>query len=100
MWYRCGMATYTKLTDLKGQPLALTLFKKDTCPYCMRVLQALEELGITLPLRDTAQDPQAREELVRVGGKATVPCLFIDKKPLYESADIIAYLTDKVRVSK
>jgi glutaredoxin 3 len=46
------------------------------------------------------QDPQAREELVRVGGKATVPCLFINKKPMYESADIIAYLKDRVTVAK
>lgn len=94
------MTSYTKLTDLQGNPLALTLFKKDTCPYCMRVLQALEERGITLPMRDVAQDPQAREELVRVGGKATVPCLFIDKKPMYESADIIAYLKDRVTLAK
>ena len=38
------------------------------------------------------RDPAARERLVRVGGKAQVPCLFIDGTPMYESDDIIAHL--------
>ena len=42
--------------------------------------------------KDIAQDPEAAKELVQVGGKQQVPCLFIDGKPLYESLDIISWL--------
>lgn len=68
------------------------LFYRPTCPYCKRVLAFMEERGIELPLRDISADAEAREGLLRVGGKVQVPCLFIDGKPMYESGDIIAYL--------
>lgn len=72
-----------------------TLFIKETCPYCQKVLGYLNQAGIEVPVRDIVADPDAREELVRVGGKQQVPCLFIDGKPLYESDDIIACFRDK-----
>ena len=72
-----------------------TLFIKETCPYCQKVLGYLSQAGIEVPTRDIVADPDAREELVRVGCKQQVPCLFIDGKPLYESDDIIAYFRDK-----
>lgn len=72
------------------------LYIRPTCPYCAKVLNFMAEKGIELPLRDITQDPAARGRLVEVGGKQQVPCLFIDGKPLYESDDIIAYLSDHV----
>ena len=42
--------------------------------------------------RDIVTEPAAAEELVRVGGKRQVPCLFVDGTPMYESGDIVAYL--------
>lgn len=70
------------------------LYIKPTCPYCQKVLRFMEGRGIELALRDISADPEAREELVRVGGKAQVPCLFIDGTPMYESDDIIAHLQE------
>ena len=70
------------------------LYIKPTCPYCQKVLRFMEAHGIKIELRDTSADPEAREELVRVGGKAQVPCLFIDGTPMYESDDIIAHLKE------
>ena len=70
------------------------LYIKPTCPYCQKVLRFMEAHDIKIALRDTSADPEAREELVRVGGKAQVPCLFIDGTPLYESDDIIAHLKE------
>ncbi|QOY60642.1 glutaredoxin family protein [Thermophilibacter immobilis] len=70
----------------------LVLYMKPSCPYCRRVMSYMEKSHIELPERDISRDPSAREELVRVGGKGQVPCLFIDGEPLYESADIIGYL--------
>lgn len=69
----------------------LLLYTKDSCPFCRKVVRYLDARGIAVPMRDTSADPGARAELVRVGGKAQVPCLLIDGAPLYESDDIIAY---------
>lgn len=68
------------------------LFIMPSCPYCQKVLRFMEAHGIELPLRDISIDPAAREHLTEVGGKAQVPCLFIDGAPMYESDDIIAHL--------
>ena len=69
------------------------LFYKPTCPFCIKVLNFMTEHDIKLPLRDISSDQDARSTLEQVGGKVQVPCLFIDGKPMYESDDIIAYLS-------
>lgn len=69
----------------------LKLYYSPTCMYCIKVLRFMEQNGITLELRSTAE-PQNREYLITHGGMSQVPCLFIGDKPLYESNDIIAYL--------
>lgn len=74
----------------------LVLFTRPTCPWCRRVTAYADEHGISLTLRDTSADPLALKELERVGGKRQVPCLLIDGQPLYESADIIAWLAKNV----
>ncbi|MBR3690021.1 MAG: glutaredoxin [Eggerthellaceae bacterium] len=68
-----------------------TLYMTNTCPYCIRVLRFMEDAGITMEMRNIAQ-PEYAAELVAIGGKRQVPCLVIDGKAMYESADIIAYL--------
>ena len=75
-----------------SKPADLVLYKFDACPYCQKVMKAVDRLGVAVRYRDTREDASAREELVRVGGKAQVPCLFIDGRPMYESDDIVAYL--------
>lgn len=70
----------------------LQLYYFPQCPYCRLVLGTLKQLNIAVELKDIRQDQDALEELIRVGGKRQVPCLFIDGKPLYESREIIAYL--------
>lgn len=72
----------------------LELFMKPTCPYCIKVMNFMDENSITIPLRDIVADESAAETLVAVGDKRQVPCLFIDGKPLYESGDIIEWLRD------
>jgi glutathione S-transferase len=72
------------------------LFQYDACPFCYRVRRFLKSAGIDMEFRDTLHDPAAYAELVRGGGRGTVPCLRIDSgdevRWLYESADIIRYL--------
>lgn len=70
----------------------LQLFIKRTCPYCAKVRSFMAHNNISIPVKDISSSPEAREELIRVGGKQQVPCLFIDGSALYESHDIIEYL--------
>lgn len=73
-----------------------TLYQYASCPFCARVRQFLDQAGIEVPMRDTLRDPAARRELIEGGGRATVPCLRIERDGavhwLYESLDIIDYL--------
>ena len=76
-----------------GIQMKLDLYKKDSCPFCQRVLQYLDESGRTdIIFHDTVMDNEAAEELTEAGGKLQVPCLLIDGKPMYESLDIIEWL--------
>lgn len=73
--------------------MKLELYKKDTCPYCRRVMSRIEQSGRTdVEYRDILESEENRRRLVEVGGKQQVPCLFIDGDPLYESMDIINWL--------
>lgn len=73
--------------------MKLELFKQDTCPYCKRVMRLIKNQGRTdVIMRDIIENEEDRKTLIEVGGKEQVPCLFIDGKPMYESADIIAWL--------
>ncbi len=73
-----------------------TLYYKPTCPYCIMVLEFAKEQGIELSLKDINDDTIAAE-LVERGGKRQVPYLVDeeDAKEMYESSDIIGYLTLK-----
>jgi glutaredoxin len=89
--------TDARFTTPQGEPLDLVLYMFPSCPYCQRVLRRAKELGLALPQRDIHQGRDAYRELQRVGGKTTVPCLFINGKPMYESLDIVRYLETDVR---
>lgn len=69
-----------------------TLYYKPTCPYCVKVLNFLNQEGIELEMKDTL-DPKNLEELKSINhGKTQVPCLVVNKRPMLESDDIINFL--------
>ena len=70
----------------------LTLYHSMSCPYCVKILNFMQTQGIAIPMKDTHENPAYRNELIKIGGKPQVPCLVIDGKALYESADIIDWL--------
>lgn len=74
------------------QARQLVLYKYDGCPYCQRVLRALDELDVPVERRDTMRDGAARQDLRAITGGSQVPCLVIDGTPLLESADIVTWL--------
>lgn len=74
------------------QDRELVLYKYDACGYCQRVLRVSRDLEMSIEMRDTLLNPAHRAELAERTGRTQVPCLFIDGEPLFESADIVAWL--------
>ncbi|MGM0420074.1 MAG: glutaredoxin family protein [Bacillota bacterium] len=72
----------------------LKLYYFPSCPYCQKVLDFLDEHDIEVDLVDINEVEGARKTLKDKGGKAQVPCLFIEDEPLYESDDIIEWFKD------
>lgn len=70
----------------------LALYFYYACPYCQLVLSAIDDLGLDVELRDTLSDRSHREKLESDTGRRTVPCLYIDGKPMHESAEIVKWL--------
>jgi len=75
----------------------LSLFYSPTCPYCVKVLSFMERNGIVVDLKST-MEPVNLRTLLMVGKKNQVPCLLIRGEPLYESGEIISYLTKRFQV--
>jgi glutaredoxin len=70
----------------------LVLYYYPTCPYCRKVTRLIDKHNLEeIELKNINQDEQAESELIEIGGKRQVPCLFIDGDPLYESNDIISW---------
>ena len=85
----------------KSDPVeGLSLYGYPGCPFCRRVFDAADSLGLEIPLCDTQQDVDHHRELIEAMGRATVPVLHIKGeaggvKWLPESADIVRYLNDR-----
>ncbi len=75
----------------------LALYHYDGCPFCTRVREAADRLGVSLELRDILESDDHRRELTQSTGSQTVPVLRIEEASgevrwLPESANIIDYL--------
>ncbi|HPB67552.1 MAG TPA: glutaredoxin [Candidatus Omnitrophota bacterium] len=68
------------------------LYYKSTCPYCQKVLNFIDEQGIELPLKNIDQNAEYRKELLNIGGKSQVPCLFVNGQVLYDTDQIVDWL--------
>lgn len=76
--------------------MKLELYYYEQCPFCARVLDKIDQLGAkeSIDFKNTLEDPANRAAHVEKTGRGTVPCLYIDGAPLFESADIIKWLED------
>lgn len=79
---------------------SLELYGYPECPYCRRVLNAIDMLEIEVPLRNTMLDAEHNATLVAATGRETVPVLRIEKHDgsvrwLPESLDIVRFITDR-----
>jgi glutaredoxin len=71
----------------------LNLFFFPECPYCRLVTDKIEQLGIkNIQYSNTRTNDAFREKLIKDTGRSTVPCLYINDKPMHESSDIVKWL--------
>ena len=81
------------------KPPELLFYHAESCRYCQKVVKFININNITIPMKDVVDEPKAMEDLLHVTGRYTVPCLFIDGIPKYESDDIIEWLKNYVSSS-
>ena len=65
------------------------------------VLEVIEDLNLEVTFKDTLMNPEFGSEHLKITGRRTVPCLYIDGRPMFESRDIIRWLNDnQARLTK
>ena len=72
--------------------MKLELFYFNSCPFCQYVLRVVRELNLKVEMLDISTNQDNLIRLMKDTGRRTVPCLYIDNKPMFESADINAWL--------
>lgn len=90
-------ATQTAERFVGADQETYALYHSASCPYCVMVRRTIDELGVSVELRDLAQEPKWREELLAARGRGTVPVLRCESPDgavrwMPESRDIIRYL--------
>ncbi len=77
----------------------LELYYFDECPYCQLVLRTIADLGLKdkVVLKNIRKETANREKLMKDTGRSTVPCLYIEGVPMFESKDIARWLTDNAK---
>ncbi len=85
---------------LDQQTAKFSLYQYAACPFCVKVRWAMQRNSLNIETKDAKRNPQYAQELTNGGGQLKVPCLKIEQddgssKWLYESTDIISFLSDK-----
>ncbi|MBT3219992.1 MAG: glutaredoxin [Proteobacteria bacterium] len=87
---RVGGDGHNILSD--GSKTHLRLYKYDSCSFCGIVYRAIDALEVNIEYRDIHENFDYRKELHEATGRVTVPSMFIDGEPMFESRDIAAWL--------
>ncbi|MBL7664761.1 MAG: glutathione S-transferase N-terminal domain-containing protein [Bacteriovoracaceae bacterium] len=74
--------------------MKLELYYYPECPFCQIVLKKIDTLlnKPEIKLKHINQDTTALNFHIKQTGRRTVPCLYIDDKPMFESRDIARWL--------
>lgn len=70
----------------------LDFYYFEACPYCQRVMNVIEKHKIQVNWMDIHKDAAHSKKLRSDTGRTTVPCLYIDGEPMFESLDIMKWL--------
>ena len=78
---------------------SLELFYFPQCPFCALVLDTIEDLGIEdkITLLNIRENESYFKRLLEDTKRTTVPCLYIDNKPMFESNDIVNWLRSNLK---
>ena len=87
----------TTPTTVRRNLQPLELYNMEGSPYCRKVRETLSELDLICLVRNVPKGSPKRRTLQRRGGKVQVPYLIDPNtgEELYESDDIVAYLTEQ-----
>lgn len=55
----------------------IVIYSSEACPYCVRAKELLQRKGCTYQEIRIDLDPQAREKMMTITGRRTVPQIFI-----------------------
>lgn len=74
--------------------MKLKLYYYDQCPFCQMVLSKIKALGLeeSITFKNVLENSDFKKEHKENTGKNTVPCLYVDNKPMFESMDIMDWL--------
>ncbi len=73
--------------------MKLQLYYFNECPFCRRVLKVINNLNISkIELCNVHENPKHAEYHFNKTNRNTVPCLYINEVPLFESLDIIDWI--------
>lgn len=78
----------------------VVLYQYRTCPFCIKVRREIHRLSLNIDTLDAQQEGVNRDDLIRGGGQARVPCLKITDQAgksewMYESDRIVTYLNGR-----
>ena len=79
--------------DATLQKTGIRLYTGDYCPFCRRVRNELERLGLDYETVDA--DADMREEVITLSGQQTIPILTISEEVLVDSSHIIRELRNR-----
>lgn len=77
--------------------MKLELYKFDSCPFCHMVMDFIEKNNIQVEYKDIQKEREHLDKLIADTGRRTVPCLYIDGKPMFESKDIMSWLEQNAK---
>jgi len=75
----------------------LELYELEGCPYCAKVIDKLDELGLDYESHMVASPKSERDEVEEVSGQRGVPVLVDEEngvEGMAESDDIVEYLEE------
>ncbi|MEA9356828.1 glutaredoxin [Bacteriovorax sp. PP10] len=70
----------------------LDFYYFESCPYCQRVIKVIDKHKIKVNWMDIHKDSAHAKKLQADTGRTTVPCLYIDGEPMFESLDIMKWM--------
>ena len=75
----------------------ITLYELPGCPYCAKVIDTLEQLGLEYDSVEVPSDRAERTEVKEVSGQTRVPVIVDEDHGvdgMHESDDIVEYLEE------